>query len=256
MKNLLKGIVVTFGMFSKIPMPEVEWDKDSLKYVYAFLPLVGVVLGFAEYLWHALALKMGIQPLFYAAVAVAVLVWITGGIHLDGFADSWDAISSYGDREKRLAILKDPHIGAFGVIHLIVYIALLVGIFSQLYQYEVKACMFIAVFALSRGVAGLIGEGGKSAKADGLKTTFAPTENEKRNTLPMALVIIAMSAVILYSSVPAGLLSLAIQGGFVLYFWGYADKNFGGFTGDLLGFVICISELIGLFAITFGGIVN
>ncbi len=48
-------------------------------------------------------------------------VWITGGIHLDGYADTCDALSSYGDREKKLEILKDPHCGAFAVIRLCSY---------------------------------------------------------------------------------------------------------------------------------------
>ena len=56
-----------------------------------------------------------------AAGFALIPVWITGGIHLDGYADTCDALSSYGDREKKLEILKDPHCGAFAVIRLCSY---------------------------------------------------------------------------------------------------------------------------------------
>ena len=48
-------------------------------------------------------------------------ILITGGFHIDGFMDTQDAINSYKPREKKLEILKDPHIGAFAVISLLAY---------------------------------------------------------------------------------------------------------------------------------------
>ena len=59
--------------------------------------------------------------LFFAIAMALIPVIVSGGIHLDGFADTVDALSSYGDREKKLEILKDPNTGAFAVIGLCVY---------------------------------------------------------------------------------------------------------------------------------------
>ena len=57
------------------------------------------------------------------------------GIHLDGYADTIDAISSYGDREKKLQILKDPHTGAFAVIGLCVYFTAVLALWSEAESY-------------------------------------------------------------------------------------------------------------------------
>ena len=59
--------------------------------------------------------------------AAALPVLITGGIHMDGFLDTMDGVCSYGDREKKLEILKDPHLGAFAVIYTFAYMLLYAG---------------------------------------------------------------------------------------------------------------------------------
>ena len=81
--------------------------------------LVGLLCGV---LWCV----CGVLPLPAPARAAGfclVPVWVTGGIHLDGYADTCDALASYGDTAKKLAILKDPHCGAFAVIRLCSYFA-------------------------------------------------------------------------------------------------------------------------------------
>lgn len=80
-------------------------------------PLIGAVIGAAWCVCGA----MPLPGLAKAAGFALIPVWITGGIHLDGYADTCDALSSYGDREKKLEILKDPHCGAFAVIRLCSY---------------------------------------------------------------------------------------------------------------------------------------
>lgn len=71
-------------------------------------------------------------------------VLITGGIHLDGFADTVDAMSSYAERERRLEILKDPHTGAFAIIGLCCYFLANVGIWSEIGEKKllVACCIF------------------------------------------------------------------------------------------------------------------
>ena len=63
---------------------------------------------------------------------MAVPLLVTGGIHLDGFMDTTDARSSYGDMEKKLAILKDSHVGAFAVIGCSFYLILSAGAWSEI----------------------------------------------------------------------------------------------------------------------------
>ncbi|MGM9677628.1 MAG: adenosylcobinamide-GDP ribazoletransferase, partial [Butyricicoccus sp.] len=114
LRDSLNGLLVAFGLYSALPLPQVEWKKHTMRYALGFLPLIGVLVGGCEYGWLLLARHWQLSAMLYGAVAVLLPVALTGGIHLDGFVDTCDALCSYGDREKRLAILKDPHVGAFG----------------------------------------------------------------------------------------------------------------------------------------------
>ena len=122
----LQTIAVAFAMFSALPMPQFAWNEKNMRYALCAFPLIGVVIGALWCLCGALPL-----PDFARAAGFCLMpVWVTGGIHLDGYADTCDALSSYGDTAKKLEILKDPHCGAFAVIRLcsyfIAYLALCV----------------------------------------------------------------------------------------------------------------------------------
>ena len=113
----LQTIAVAFAMFSALPMPQFAWNERNMRYALCAFPLIGVVIGALWWLCGALPLP----ALARAAGFCLVPVWVTGGIHLDGYADTCDALSSYGDTAKKLEILKDPHCGAFAVIRLCSY---------------------------------------------------------------------------------------------------------------------------------------
>ena len=114
--NIIKSICVAFSMYSKIPMPRVEWNEKNMKYAMCFFPLIGAVIGGLMLLVRFLCGRFGFNTSVYAVVMTALPVLVSGGIHTDGFIDTVDALSSYGDKEKKLEILKDPHTGAFAII--------------------------------------------------------------------------------------------------------------------------------------------
>ena len=117
---VLETVCVAFAMFSALPVPHADWNERNMRYAMAAFPLVGAVIGA---LWCVCGL-LPLPDMLKAAGFCLIPVAATGGIHLDGFADTSDALSSYGDREKKLAILKDPHCGAFAVIRLCGYFVL------------------------------------------------------------------------------------------------------------------------------------
>ena len=101
--TILQTIAVAFAMFSALPVPQFGWNEKNMRYAMCAFPLIGLVCG-------GLWCLCGVLPLPDMARAAAfclVPVAVTGGIHLDGYADTSDALSSYGDREKKLEILKD-----------------------------------------------------------------------------------------------------------------------------------------------------
>ena len=114
--KVLESIVVAFSMYSKIPMPHIEWNKENMKNVLCFFPWVGAVAGVLVWLWFRVSDQFGFGVMLRASVAVLIPVLVTGGIHLDGLLDTADALSSWQTRERRLEILKDSHAGAFAII--------------------------------------------------------------------------------------------------------------------------------------------
>ena len=118
--TVLQTIAVAFAMFSAVPVPQFDWNEKNMRYSLCAFPLVGVLCGV---LWCVCA-SLPLPAMVRAAGFCLIPIWVTGGIHLDGYADTCDALSSYGDREKKLEILKDPHLGAFAVISLAVYLLL------------------------------------------------------------------------------------------------------------------------------------
>ncbi len=131
MKTLLNAMVISFAMYSKIPMPRVEWSKENMKYSMCFFPAVGMVIGALVTAWGLVGARAVMSPAFYTAVMILIPVFVTGGLHLDGLLDTADAMSSYQSRERRLEILKDSNSGAFAVITCVCYFILDYGVWTE-----------------------------------------------------------------------------------------------------------------------------
>ena len=127
MKAVFNSFIIAFSMYSKIPMPKVSWSKDNMRYVMCFFPLVGTVIGGLVYLWSKISSSLPFSNVFHTVILILIPLIITGGIHMDGYLDTLDALSSYGSKEKKLEILKDPHTGAFALIHCVIYFFLTYG---------------------------------------------------------------------------------------------------------------------------------
>ena len=115
-RTLWNAMIISFAMYSKIPMPKVDWTEENMKYSMCFFPAVGMVIGALAVLWGRFSLINGMSRPFNTAVILLIPVIVSGGIHLDGLLDTADAMSSWQTRERRLEILKDSNSGAFAVI--------------------------------------------------------------------------------------------------------------------------------------------
>ena len=118
---LFETIAVAFAMFSALPVPQPEWNRRNMRYALCAFPLIGVVIGGLWWGWSALCGALHLPDLLRAAGLCLLPAAVTGGIHLDGYADTCDALASHGSPEKRQEILKDPRCGAFAIICLCLY---------------------------------------------------------------------------------------------------------------------------------------
>lgn len=242
MKKIIKAIIVAFSIYSKIPMPRFNWESEDMQYHLCFFPWVGAVIGGVEFLWFVSAQKLSLGNIVFISIALAIPLLITGGFHLDGYMDTCDALHSYQDREKKLEILKDPHIGAFAVICLLIYLLLAAGFLSELGEKNavIIACMN---FFLARVCSGISVVTMPSAKKKGMLQTFASTAARKivLGTLIAegVLCIIGMLAVNTLMGVAVIITAAVIY----VYYDRMSKKQFGGITGDLAGFFVTVEEL-------------
>ena len=84
MKSLWNSFKIAFSMFSKIPMPQAEWSKENMKYMFCFFPFIGTAIGAVIMAVACLADRTGINPVFVYVILTVIPVLITGGIHVDG----------------------------------------------------------------------------------------------------------------------------------------------------------------------------
>ena len=103
--NFFQTIAVAFAMFSAIPCPQPEWTEKNMRYSLCAFPLIGAVSGLLCWGWVALMGYVGGSVLLQAGGLCAIPVLVTGGIHLDGYADTSDALGSYGSPVKKREIL-------------------------------------------------------------------------------------------------------------------------------------------------------
>lgn len=237
----MKGIIIAFALYSKIPMPRVEWNEVNIKYAIGFFPLVGVAVGGLFYVNFLLLEGLGASDTLQAAWLAVLPILVTGGIHMDGFLDVIDAKHCYGSREKRLEILKDPHVGAFAVIYALVYVILMMGIYSGLSRK--LAAVTAAGFICSRGFSGLGAVSLPNARKEGMLRSITKDAGKKR-VIFMNLAGIAAGAVLAIWIQPlAGCVALMAGGGVFCYYRYMACKEFGGVTGDLAGYFLQLFEL-------------
>lgn len=239
---MLKSMLIAFSMYSKIPVPKTEWSDKSMRYTMCFFPLVGVVIGALMYAAGTLILMADIKPVLKAAVMTVIPVMLTGGIHLDGFLDTMDAIGSWAPKEKRLEILKDSNSGAFAVIGGCVYFVLSLGIWSEMSFDMLKSA--VPVFVLSRALSGLSVVSFPMAKNTGLAAMFSNAAHKRRVRIVMLLWIVLTAACMVAINPLTGAAAVLCAAAVFAYYYFMSKKNFGGITGDLAGYFLQVCELV------------
>lgn len=246
--TLLKTVAVAFSTYSALPMPQFPWDEKNMRYAICAFPLVGAVCGGTLALWHWLCVLLEVGPVLFAAVAVCLPLLLTGGIHMDGFMDTVDALASHRSRERKLEIMKDSACGAFAVLYCGMYLLLSFALFHEVYPRFMAGAGLI--YVCSRCLSGLGAVSLPNARKAGMLYSFTEHAQKKRAVAAL-LVLLILSAAPLIWLAP---LSLALGILAVWACWAMSVKQFGGMTGDLSGFSLQICELAMLVGLWLGGL--
>jgi adenosylcobinamide-GDP ribazoletransferase len=226
---ILGSLITAIRTLTILPVPgrEAARPADS----FYFFPLVGEIIGGAVLLvvW-LIAAKIG-WAMGAAWAGIFVLVCLTRALHLDGLSDTVDAFFAAQTREKRLEIMKDPHIGAFGAA------AVVLALLCKAVSIE-RLCStghwgwIILPIVLSRTIMVLVSVSLPYARAEGGKAQafFAGAKP--------AHFWVAGATAVLFCWLQAGNMGLlaasaALTMGLFMIRW--MKRNFGGATGDLLG---------------------
>lgn len=239
--SIINSFFIALSMYSRIPVPRVDWKKENMRYAMCFFPMIGVVIGAVMYLAGWLLDKTSVGGLFRGVVFTLIPIIITGGIHMDGFMDTMDALGSWGDREKKLEILKDSHAGAFAILGMGCYLMWSVAVWSELPAEVLRVCG--VSFALSRALSGFSVVTFPAARNSGLLKMFQDGAQKKVVRITMCLYVAA--AVIMMAVMNARAMTGAVTGMMIafLYYIVVSRKQFGGVTGDLAGFFLETAEL-------------
>lgn len=235
MKNLFYGFALAFSMLTTLPFFKVHnFFKGINGYAVMFYPLVGFILGNILYVTHLLLTPY--LPSIHLNIIIFVLsVVLTGALHLDGVADTFDAL--FVSKERAKEVMKDPHIGAMGMIFAVTFLIFKASTFVALEAYY----LLPFVMMLSRFNATLAIYFFKYTRENGM-SSLAKKEFTHKHLLASSFMVAGVS---LFFNFYLLALSLLILLTFKL--WAY--RRFGGFSGDLYGFMIELSELLLLNAI-------
>ena len=235
--------LASLGLLTRLPVPPVDPARTHGADAAWSWPLAGLVVGAMGAVVASLLLWLGLPAPVAALGLVAAQVAATGALHEDGLADSLDGLWGGWERERRLEIMADSRIGAYGVIGLVLGLALR----WQLWALAIAAgWLWPAALALgmaSRAPMAVLSAALPPARKGGLSHRVgAPSPRSAAGAVALgglALLLLGWAAPLVFGTIAA-------------VAWGWAriaTARIGGQTGDILGAVQQLSEIAGLLAL-------
>jgi adenosylcobinamide-GDP ribazoletransferase len=238
----MRGFLVACRYLTLVPLPSTATAGD-LGRAAGWFPVVGLLLG-VGLAGAVLGAAPLVPPLVSGVLVVALWAWATGGLHLDGLADAADGLGGGFSREERLAIMRDTATGAYGVIAVVLVLALKAAALAELPAALAWRALVLAP-VLGRAGPLLLARLSASARGEGAGHAFALTVGS-RGLGAAGIVAVAVAVGVLgpWGLLPVGLAATAAVG-----FAVYLRARLGGLTGDCLGALVEATEALALVAV-------
>lgn len=235
---MIDGLLLAFQFLTRIPINKnIDFNNKNLSRSIYFFPLVGIVIGLISSLIYIVFSKISIEiGSFFTMLSILIL---TGGLHIDGLADTFDGFFSNRDREKTLEIMSDSRIGAFGVIGIVVNI-LLKYILIKNISTDIPIVLALSL-GNSRLIVSYVMAFKKSAKSTGLGNMFKESKPYKQFIISAIIYIL----IIIFIN-PLYLIPLLINYLLSIYITYISMKKIDGYTGDIYGLLIELGDSISL----------
>jgi adenosylcobinamide-GDP ribazoletransferase len=233
----MSNLWLAFSFLTTLPLGRLSSVHGQLGKAALWFPLVGGVLG-----GMLIALECGFgQIVLFPKLVTAILVlaawaWLTGGLHLDGVADCGDGLLAAASAERRLEIMQDPRLGAFGGIALFFFLLLKIAAF---YALDDTWLAILMAAVLSRWVIVPMAFIYPSAREHGMAATL------HRELVPMAWKVTLIYPIVLIGigGWPTVLVVTAVAGA-AWCMAHFATRRIGGLTGDVYGLLIEGTEIV------------
>ncbi len=246
LQGAMADLTAALGLLTRLPLPATPIAPRGGAAAWAW-PLAGVIIGALAGMVAALALALGLTPWVAAALTLAASAMLTGAMHEDGLADTADGLWGGWDKARRLEIMKDSHIGSYGVLALILVTLARWSALSAILATGSPWGAIIAVAALSRAAMAVLMAWLPNARASGLSALVG------RPTAKVAWAAVGLAGLICLVLTGWHAFGMAAFAGFVCLGLGLiARAKIGGQTGDILGASQQLAEAAALCALAAG----
>lgn len=233
---------IAVGFLTRLPVTG-NAGPGALARASRTFPLVGVLVGVIAGAVYAVGADLSLTPAIAAALAVAAGIALTGALHEDGLADFADGLGVRGDPQAKLAAMRDSHIGVFAMLALATGLLLRVLALATLAEPLQVLGALVAAHAGARGLLPWAMYQENPARPDGLAVAAG---RPSRATAGAALIIGAIAIVVALG--PGAGFAAAVGAGLAMALLPLARRQLGGITGDVLGAVEQLAEVLILLA--------
>ena len=237
--KMIQGLILSIQFFTRIPINiTVDFNEKNIRYCIFFMPLVGAMIGVLGGLTYYLIAPY--NKLIASFITLLTTIILTGGLHIDGLADTFDGFLANKDREKTLEIMKDSRIGAFGVLSIVMHLLFMLILLMSI---EKAPLVMILSFSNSRLVAAIIISYKKSAKAGGLGSLFHKSNPKKLIIVSTFIYLAVLIFLDIKYLIPLGINFLLAE-----FISKVSYKKINGLTGDVYGAIIELGVVLSLFS--------
>ena len=237
----MRYLLLALGFLTSIPVRTPEPQAGDLGRAAIWFPFVGALIGAALVIAQLILVRF-FAPLLAGALIVAVWIALTGGLHLDGLADCGDGLLAATSRERRLEIMRDPRLGTFGGMVLIMHLLIkTLAVASAIAAYTAPLALLLAP-ALARWLMLFVAQQ-PGARPGGLGAEFSAAL-AKTTWIGAAIIPLVLMVPGAPRSILAALAAMLVTYGIIRL----ARARLGGVTGDVFGLTIEAVEVVVLLA--------
>jgi adenosylcobinamide-GDP ribazoletransferase len=236
--SAFRDIALCLVFFTRLPLPSIDFGGRKLADAVWAAPVVGLAVALPGALAYTIATRFGIAAGPAAALALAATVAVTGCLHEDGLSDVADGFGGGRTRERKLEIMRDSRIGAYGAAALGLSLLIRWSAIAQFTGPGQVLAALVGAHCASRGLFGALLHRLPPARGDGLSAT---TGTVSAQTATAGLVLGAIFLIVL--GIGPAIASIVLLGLIFLGFTALCRAQIGGHTGDAAGALQQFSEI-------------